>query len=130
MTPGAWEKQGLTYRLSQPTPPPPPVLIEEPYRRQKLVRLRDVLWSYARAHEKRFPANDSGTEIPSELWLASETPRGRYLYVAGQTVDQGASPLVYEPGTYGERRLVLLTDRTIKAMALEEILQMLPPEKP
>jgi hypothetical protein len=130
MTPGAWEKQGLTYHLSQPTGSAPANTREEPERRRKLDRLRAALWSYAQSHEGHFPPNDTTTEIPTEFWLASEFPPLRYLYVAGQVADRDATPLVYEPTIDGGRRLVLLTNGAIKSMTLEEILQALPPEKP
>jgi hypothetical protein len=112
MTPGAWEKQGLTYRLSG-TPAASSVDAVERQRRAKLEHLRDELWSYAQAHDGYFPTSDHVPETPSELWLASDSPRLRYLYVAGQRADRGAIPLVYEPGSYGDRRLVLLTNGTL-----------------
>ncbi len=130
MTPGAWEKQGLTYRLSPPVTNAPAERDREQQRRQKLDALRAALWEYARTHKGQFPPPDSVSEIPSNLWLASESPRSRFLYVAGLRADRDATPLVYEPGDYRERRFVLLTDGTVKPMALEEILQALPPEKP
>jgi hypothetical protein len=130
MTPGAWEKQGLTYRLSHSSAATPPEVKQESERRQKLDRLRAALWDYARSHERRFPDSDSTDEIPADLWLASERPPSRYLYVAGLRADQGASPLVYEPEIDGDRRFVLLTDGAIKPMKLEEILQALAVEKP
>jgi hypothetical protein len=34
----------------------------------------------------------------------------RYVYVGGQVADQGESPLVIEPGIFGDDRLVLLTN--------------------
>jgi len=130
MTPGAWERQGLTYRLARTADTPLADTPEERERRRTLERRREALWSYAQSHDGRFPAQDFATEIPAELWLTPESPRLRYLYVAGQHADRDANPLVYEPGIYGERRLVLLTNGTIKAMVLDEVLQALPPEKP
>jgi hypothetical protein len=128
MTPGAWEKQGLTYRLAtQPACP------EEEYdteRRQQLDRLRAALWQYSQAHDGQFPPAATAADIPSDLWRVPGPTAVRYLYVGGQTADHGAAPLVYEPGVYGDRRLVLLTNGAIRAMRIEEILEALPPEKP
>jgi len=50
--------------------------------------------------------------------------------VAGQYADQKARPLVYEPGIYGDLRLVLLTNAVLKMMTVDEILQALRTEKP
>jgi hypothetical protein len=129
MTPGAWEKQGATYRLA--TPPTAPRETEmDRKRQQKMERLRTALWEYAQAHGGRFPPSDSVPEIAGDLWQVSGMPRLRYLYVPGLTADQGAAVVAYEPGVYGDRRLVLLTNGDIKPMKLEEILHALPPEKP
>src|SRR5206468_1591007 len=49
MTPGAWKKQGFTYRLADDGPPaaePSP----EAVRRQHLERLRTALWHFAATH--------------------------------------------------------------------------------
>ncbi|HEY7427942.1 MAG TPA: hypothetical protein VH682_27160 [Gemmataceae bacterium] len=130
LTPGAWEKQGLTYRLSRPPTAAPAEAKQDNGRREKLDRLRLALWDYARTHDGQFPASDSAGEISADLWLASERPPSRYLYVAGLRAGQGTMPLVYEPEIDGDRRLVLLADGAIKPMPLEEILHALSPEKP
>lgn len=127
LTPGAWEKQGLTYRLAKPPVPPQVETRVEPERRQKLDRLREALWNYARSHEGRFPV-ESTPEVPADYWLASERPRLRYFYVAGQFADRGARPLAYEPGIHGDLRLVLLTNADIKTMTAEEVLEALKKE--
>jgi hypothetical protein len=129
LTPGAWEKQGLTYRLKNDRAPPQPETRVEPMRWQRLARLRDALWNYARSHDGRFPV-ESAPEIPAEYWLASELSSTRYFYVAGQLADQKARPLVYEPEIYGDQRLVLLTNADIKTMTVEEVLDALHKEKP
>lgn len=122
MTPGAWQKQGLTYRLSASQPE------SEKQRRESVDRLRVALWEYAQRHEGRFPVTSAG--IADDLWLAPVLSRPRYLYVAGLIADSGAFPLVYEPAAFGERRLVLLTNGIIQEMDVEEILASLPPEGP
>jgi hypothetical protein len=133
MTPGAWEKQGLTYKLADTQPSgrqmygPADVIGEK--QREKMERLKDALWTYAKWHDGRFPENDSVKEIPTEVWQAFDSPPTRYRYVGGQTVDRGGTLLAYEPDIHGDRRLVLLANGTIREMSLEEILKALPPEK-
>jgi hypothetical protein len=127
MAPGAWEKQGLTYRLSSPQPAPSPQPMEwEQERRESLDRLRIALWEHAQKHDGHFPA--SASAIADDLWLSPAPSRPRYLYVGGLIADRGSFPLVYEPAAFGDRRLVLLTNGTIQAMDVEEILTSSPPE--
>src|SRR5262249_22407560 len=54
MTPGAWEKQGFTYRLTPGPPGPDPDLLTT--RRQHLERLRQALWHFAALHNGHFPS--------------------------------------------------------------------------
>jgi hypothetical protein len=129
MTPGAWEKTGLTYRLAHDAPPAYPEDGLEGERRQQIEQLRAALWQYARSHGGEFP-KAADPEVPAERWLVPGTSRQRYLYVEGQVAERGAVPLAYEPGVYGPRRLVLLTSGEIRGMEDEEILKALPPEKP
>ncbi len=129
MTPGAWEKQGATYRLATPSTAPRETEMDRE-RQQKMERLRTALWEYAQAHGGRFPPSDTVPEIAGDLWQVPGLPRLRYLYVPGLAADQGAAVVAYEPGVYGDRRLVLLANGAIKPMTLDDILQALPPEKP
>ncbi len=125
MTPGAWEKQGLTYKLAQAPATPPEENDPDGSRRKQIEALRTVLWEYAQTHEGRFPASATENEIPAERWLAPGSAKLRYLYAGGLTADRGRSTLAYEPGAYGARRLVLLTDGSIAAMSLDEIVAAL-----
>ena len=121
MTPGAWKKQGLTYKLADPTP----VEAEQP-RKLALDRLRVALWRYAEGHDGRFPADRSDGEIPDDMWRLPDPSGLRYVYVPGLESDAGPTPLAYEPGLFGPARLVLSADGTVKAMTLEEIRRALP----
>lgn len=127
MTPGAWEKQGLTYRLSSPQPDLMPQQTEwEQQRRESLERLRIALWEYAREHNGHFPSRVSDAGFAEDLWLAPAPSHPRYLYVGGSITERDGSPLVYEPSAFGDRRLVLMTNGTIQEMDVEEILASLP----
>ncbi|HTU19630.1 MAG TPA: hypothetical protein VMG10_16335 [Gemmataceae bacterium] len=128
MTPSVWEKKGLTYHLSQENAATPPRLEREQERRESLDRLRIALWQYAQEHEGHFPHDIPDAAIVEDLWQAPDPSQPRYLYVGGLIADQGSVPLDYEPGAFGDPRLVLLTNGTIQAMDVEEILASLPPE--
>ncbi len=126
MTPKAWEREGLIYKLKDS--------IEEDenggeivlakMRREKLSTLRIALWSYAQNHKGKFPPGPQAAEIPNEAWQVLEQSNLRYQYVQGLQADVGLAPLVYEPGVYGEQRYVLFTNGTIRRMDIELIHQM------
>lgn len=128
MTPGAWEKRGLTYRLPSEQPAAVPLMEWEEERRNSLDRLRLALWEHARKHDGHFPSQASAAGIADDLWLAPSPSHSRYLYVGGSIADNRAWPLVYEPAAFGPRRLVLLTNGTIHEMDVGEILAALPSE--
>ena len=117
MTPGAWKKDGFTYKLAQDQTVDR--LVEE--RRQALDRLRIALWTYARGHEGQFPATDALAQIPDDAWRAPDPSGMRYVYVAGRVADAGHAILAYEPGIFGNDRFVLTTDGRISRMNAEEI---------
>jgi hypothetical protein len=129
MTPGAWEKTGLTYRLATDRTRPYPEDSLDAERQRQLERLRTALWQYAADHGSEMPTA-IGPEVPAERWLVPGSAGQRYHYVGGQLADQGAAPVAYEPGAHGPRRLVLLTNGEIREMQVEDIVKALPPEKP
>jgi hypothetical protein len=131
MTPGAWKKQGLTYKLVEDDPPSSKEDEDSVHRRtMALDRLRAALWRYAEGHEGRFPSNRSAREIPEEAWLVPDAMGLRYVYVPGQKLDDGPAPLAYEPGVFGADRMVLGADGSVRRLPLDEIRRALPGEKP
>ncbi len=122
MTPGAWTKDGFTYKLKAEDDPAKAAPIErEPERRAALDRLRVALWTYARHHDGHFPPDDSSREIPEDAWRVPDPSSMKYRYTAGLIADQGSSPLAYEPGLFGSNRLVLLTNAKIIFMTGDEL---------
>ncbi len=130
MTPGAWKKQGLTYKLADATLPPSPSPESDHLRRLALDRLRAALWRYAEGHEGQFPPDRSAGEIPDDVWRIPDPSGLRYIYVPGLKVDSGPIPLAYEPGLFGPDRLVLTTDGAVKSMTLDEIRRVLAKGEP
>lgn len=127
MTPGAWKKQGVTYKLAEdgaPIDPTPAVL-----RRQHLEQLRQALWHFAATHQGRFPREAERSAIPADLWIVPETGGMRYRYLAGQSAEQTAAPLVVAPELEAGRRLVLRTDGTIADVPAADIAPLLVKEK-
>jgi hypothetical protein len=128
LTPGAWEKQGLTYKLTKDTgasPSSPSDTSSDMVRFLKLDRLRNALWKYAAAHEGKFPPDQTVSEIPQEAWQTADLPVMRYIYVPNQIADKGATPLVFEPELDRPLRLVLLTNGEIRPMSSASLTQAL-----
>lgn len=115
MTPSAWEKQGATYRLTEPPAP------TETDRRAQLLALKNALWQYATQHEGELPPDDRGPHIPAATWEAPDITRARYLYLPGRKVGDSGAIVAYEPRLMGSPRLVLTADGQIRAMTDREI---------
>lgn len=120
MTPGAWKKQGWTYKLEQPAPPESARQTNLEERRQALQKLRLALLQYATAHEGEFPPDDDPALEP-ELWNVPGWPGLKFFYVAGQSGASTGRLLVYEPELDTEERQVLLTSGLIGTMRTAEI---------
>jgi hypothetical protein len=110
MTPGAWRKQGFTYKLAQP---PADELAEVSEadselaaRRQRLIEVRTALWLWAGAHDGQLPAalEETGSE------------RGDLIYVPGRSLGTLGETLVMEGENAGPNRLALRTDGEIVAL--------------
>jgi hypothetical protein len=124
MTPGAWDKAGLTYRLAPPEPPPVERQIAERYR--ALDRLRETLGAYADAHGGQFPSPEAAGEIPEDAWRVPAASGGRYIYLGGRATDEYPDrhlPVVYEPDVVGPDRLVLQADGEIVWMPADAVEQ-------
>jgi len=117
MTPGAWRKQGWTYKLNESTPL---ATTNEAERRRGLEQLRQALWQYAATHDGQFPAADDKA-IPSQHWELPGNPGLRFLYVPGRQAEEAGRLLAFEPAVAGDQRLVLLTNGLIGTMASAEI---------
>jgi hypothetical protein len=134
LTPGAWQKQGVLYKVAGPAEPKPAIgEVNDPQgqRRQHLAALQKALWAYAATHGGKFPAQ-SDSAVDASLW---EVPGGggmHYLYVSGKKADNAADspePLACEPEMYGPNRLVLTTGGQIVPMTSSELRRKLRPEK-
>lgn len=115
MTPGAWRKQGFTYKLAQP--PTDEVRPEDSEansdlaaRRQRLSEIRTALWLWAGAHEGQLPAalEETGSDAQD------------LIYIPGHSLSSLGETLVMESDSAAPRRLALRTDG--------EIVELLPPD--
>lgn len=119
MTPGAWRKQGWTYRLADE----PAQSNSRETRRKALEELRQQLWHYAATHSGQFPQEHS--EFDPSLWRIPGWGELRFMYRPGEHVDDSGRLLAFEPELADDERLVLLTNGLIGTMRTAEIDRLL-----
>jgi hypothetical protein len=120
MTPGAWHKQVLTYKLADELPAAKSLAAsEEIERRQALDRLRAALWTYAHEHGGKLPADNAKSAIPTEFWSVPGGAGMKYVYEPGRIAGDGARVVAFEPGIFGKERLVLLSSGEIVKLSQE-----------
>jgi hypothetical protein len=123
MTPGAWKKDGFTYKLaSEQTTADDPVET----RQRQLEKLRTALWQFAATHQGRFPVGSELHDIPDEIWLVPDGAGLRYQYVPGLSAGKESDLLVYEPELEQSRRFAILTNGEIVSKSSAEILAQRP----
>lgn len=122
MTPGAWRKQGWTYKLANASPAE--TTNGRATRRQGLEQLRTALWQHAATHEGRLPvANEPSVE--AALWEIPGWPGLKFLAVPDRHAESTGRLFVFEPELDNDERLVLLTNGFIGTMRTAEIKQSL-----
>lgn len=129
MTPGAWRKQGWTYRLSETSPPPVAASGTQADRRAALERLRLALWQYAATHQGRFPASDDPA-IEATLWQIPAQPGLKFTILPDRSAEEAGRLLVFEPDIAGDERLVLMTNGMVGTMPSAEIQQVVTKDSP
>lgn len=125
MTPGAWEPDGVTYKLPRKAEPPPRDESMEAERRMKLGRLKDALWKYAKANEGRLPPSRTDPAIAEESWRVPGPSGMQYVYAGGALSAHDPKPLAHEPEVFPGGRLVLFSDGAIKELPADELRRLL-----
>lgn len=122
MTPGAWQKQGWTYRLKEGDSASPEYEArrDREARRAALEKLRTALWHHAATHQGSFPTLDDFV-IDPDLWKVPHWPGLHFLLVPNRRADETGRVLVFEPNVDGDDRLVLLTNGLIGSMTTDQI---------
>jgi hypothetical protein len=131
MTPGAWEKNGLTYKLRSEKPAPPPADDSRQLarRRTKLAELGEQLKKFAEQHDHQYPNAEQASQIPDSYWRLDDLAALRYVYVPGRSPTDGATPLAYEPQVVGGRLLMICADGQIERLDFDDIIRRIPREK-
>jgi hypothetical protein len=124
MTPGAWRKQGWTYKV-------PVTDSQEPHfrsmRRAAVEQLRVALLQYAALNSGRYP--ESKADVPAD-WTIPAHPGFELLYQSGVQPTSAGEILVYEPELGDDERLILLSNGMIGTMRTQEIEAALKSKEP
>jgi hypothetical protein len=120
MTPGAWEKQGFTYKLVK-EPPSKSIANLETVRRQHLELLRTSLWQFAATHMGHFPSKEEMTSIPKELWEIPGSGGSLYIYHPGKSAGHNSDILLFEPEIDSDQCFVLRINGDILMQRTTEI---------
>jgi hypothetical protein len=113
LTPGAWRKQGASYRLNDPA--------QEPIRRRSIEHLRAALFDYARSHDGKFPPHDFVPEIPEKVWESPDENGSRYIYRGGLTTNDTNVLLAVEPANFGEKRFAIVSTGEVRFLDPAEV---------
>lgn len=120
MTPGAWEKQGFTYKLTK-EPEQKSIANQESIRRQHLELLRTSLWHFAATHMGHFPSNEEMSVIPKELWEIPGSGGSLYTYHPGKSAGHNLDILLFESEIDSDQCFVLRVNGDILMQRPAEI---------
>lgn len=117
MTPGAWIKNGATYKLRTQTETD----VKIQHRRLMIENLSQRLREYANTTDGKLPTKRLGPEIPVETWIYSLDGKQSmpFEYIGGldYSLESTAKLIVaYEPPLAGSDRFVLFTNGEIQKL--------------
>ena len=109
LTPGAWEKRGVGYKLRDELGD-----LSSGEREEKIKRLKNALWAYAKDHEGKLPKGIFDSSFKETgLWKLPKDV-AYYGFRHRDQIGWGLEVLVYEPAVVGSKRWVVLTDGSIQ----------------
>ncbi|MBA3313632.1 MAG: hypothetical protein H0T47_10150 [Planctomycetaceae bacterium] len=130
LTPGAWEKQGLTYELRSHATEAPPVedaLVER--RREHLRSLGLKLLAFAASHEGRFPSESETADLERDSLQLPQRSASTYRFVPGAKPGARDQIVAFEPAVYGDDPFVLLASGEVVRLTSDELAKRLPVTK-
>jgi hypothetical protein len=125
MTPGAWKRDGVTYKLDDSKPPEiKQTTPSDSERRLKLQTLYHSLRAYVEKNGK-FPSSREDKSIPPDLWdLPGSSTGFHYFYLPPESTN-ATRPIAFEPEVFGNHRFVLFGDGQVWKMESEELERIL-----
>ncbi|WP_339741890.1 hypothetical protein [uncultured Rubinisphaera sp.] len=131
MTPGAWQKNGLTYQVGQTETGNNTEITLADYkleimsqRELKITELKNQLLIYSARHDGQYPASKDESWFVESLWQLPETLGGTYILRSGHQFSNAPIPLVIEPEIDGSQWAILANGsvQNFKPDALKELL--------
>ena len=114
-TPGAWQKNGLTYEIAPVVAPNEQLLS---LRREKLKSLKIAIWKHADQNNGTIPLNAYSSTITQESFHTLHPSKARYEYrFSAQGLLGEKRPLAWEPDVYKKSRFILYTDGKIELLS-------------
>ena len=125
MTPGAWEKDGATYRLNGQSG----IAGELPPRSTRELALQILashLESYSEKNDGQLPPRSFSAGIPKRVWIAADGLGVPFEYFSGGTLGENHQDRVIacEPSSVGPQRLVLFGDGRVDSLNWQTIQEM------
>jgi len=121
-TPGAWQKNGLTYNVAPIASPGESLLAK---RRQKIRSLKDAIWKHAEQNNGKFPLNAFSSTVTQNSFFTLHPSRMRFEYrFDSEGLNGDTKPLAWEPDVYKENRFVLFTSGEIKLLSADSVKEL------
>ena len=106
LTPGAWVKSGVTYKLrSEALSTEPDGMLA--LRKERLAQVGKVLKEYAAANGGHFPPDYEVSRVVGPLWALPDRSGIVYQYVADRRLGDDDATLAYEPKLFDGDPMVL-----------------------
>lgn len=129
LTPGAWEKQGLTYRLKGSDNADSLRSPSMDERRAKLVVLHTFLRAYADANEGVYPRSEHDDSVPAVAWESADVTREPFVYRVGGSTVLADFVVAYEPASFQQPRLALMGNGDIRVLSDRELQELISPRR-
>lgn len=123
MTPGAWEKQGLTYRIARERPPAVTTSVTRSGRKAHLERLGTVLMHFAATHDGQFPTESELEFMATDDWQLPNQPGLRFQYISGVSASEPERILAFEPLLNATAQYALFADGHVALLAAGQLEQ-------
>ena len=123
MTPGAWEKDGRTYKLAA-TKPAATERADDSQRIERQAHIEQLklhLIRYAQEHEGRFPESLDELGTGTRVCELPGFPGTKYLLVAQPPADDLPHLLAYEPEVYDGDHFAIFAGGATREMPFDEI---------
>jgi hypothetical protein len=129
MTPGAWERDGATYKLrgdaaESPRDGDAAARGAVNARRQRLLELSAALAAYAAGHDGAYPSEAARASMPPALWELPGQGGLAYVYLPDRRTAGEPRLLAYEPSAYGDQAWALFTDGSVRLLEFDAVVAL------